>query len=333
MTTSGTIGLTRYNTARVIEKAIRRCGLNPAAITPETVETAKEDLFLLLLSLSNKGLNLWTIDQQLMTIVPFQATYTLPIGTQDLLNVLQATPTLNLAYILTAPAIDTSMVVFDEPDQKTVRIGIRFNFPVAGFTLESSTDGILWGEPQSFQQINTSMVADRLYWYDVDKAMVGQYLRFVFDSAALVNPLETLYMASAVREIVVTPFNRDDYSNQPNKTFNSNTTTNYWFQKLINPKITLWPVPNDETRHLVLFRYRQVQDIGDLTDEIEIPSRWYEAICWHLALRLAFELPGIDPGRITAVQAMAQSMVIEVEAGETDDAPVFFQPNIGVYTR
>jgi hypothetical protein len=128
-------------------------------------------------------------------------------------------------------------------------------------------------------------------------------------------------------------FNRDDYANQPNKTTQSETSTNFYFEKLVNPQATVWPVPKDDTRHFVLFRYRQIQDVGSLTNELELPSRWAESITWHWSLRLAFEIPEVTPDRRKEVQAMAASMVIEVEAGETDSAPTYFAPRIGVYTR
>jgi hypothetical protein len=83
----------------------------------------------------------------------------------------------------------------------------------------------------------------------------------------------------------------------------------------------------------LVFRHRQIQAVGALTEELEIPSRWLEAICWQLALRLAFELPEVKPDRVAAIQAMRQEMTIEVEGGETDSAPVYFAPTIGVYTR
>jgi hypothetical protein len=142
-----------------------------------------------------------------------------------------------------------------------------------------------------------------------------------------------MFLADTVREIAMAQFNRDDYANQPNKTTQSSTATNFYFEKLVNPQATIWPVPSDDTRHLILYRYRQIQDVGALTNELELPSRWAESITWHWALRLAFEIPEVTPDRRKEVQAMAASMVIEVEAGETDSAPTFFAPRIGVYTR
>lgn len=308
MATSGTIGRTRFSTAKLLEKVTRRCGLSPQVLTPEHVNNALESLFMLLLSLSNRGLNLWCIDKKLMSLVAGQASYTLPTGTQDILNLLYARP---------------SQVEYGT----VVRFGVKFSTlpTTATYNLQTSSNNVDWVTVGTYA---TPLQANVYDWQDLDPAVTSDYFRVQSDGV-----VEDLFLSSANREIVITPFNRDDYSNQPSKTFQSNFVTNYYFEKLVNPKVTLWPVPTDDTCCLVLYRYRQIEDVGSLTEEIEIPSRWYEAITWHWAARLAFELPGVEQARRQEVMQMAQGMTLEVEADETDNAPVFFAPNIGVYTR
>lgn len=308
MATSGTIGLTRINTSKLLEKVTRRCGLSPQILTPEIVETALESLFMLLMSLSNRGLNLWCIDKKLMPLIVGQATYALPSGTQDILNLVYASPS----------PVDSGSVV---------RIGVKFSsLPDSPFNLQTSPDNANWTTVATYPVPDTIGV---YVWYDVDPAVTADYFRI----ESGVGIVEHAILSSDNKEIVVTPFNRDDYTNQPNKTFQSGFITNYYFEKLVEPKLTVWPVPNDDTKCLVLYRYRQMQDIGSLTQEIELPSRWYEAISWHWAARLAFELPGVEQARRSEVLQMAQGMTIEVESGETDGSPVFFAPRLGVYTR
>lgn len=308
MSTSGTIGVTRINTAKLLEKVTRRCGLSPQILTPEIVETALESLFMLLMSLSNRGLNLWCIDKQLIPLVAGQATYVLPSGTQDVLNLLYA-----------APSPVTEGIV--------VRFGVKFSTnPTTAWSLQTSPDNVTWTTVETYAVPTTSV--GTYNWYDLDPAITANYFQVVSNGV-----VEETLLSSGNKEIVITPFNRDDYSNQPNKTFQSGFVTNYYFEKLVNPQITLWPVPNDDTRCLVLYRYRQIQDVGSLTNEIELPSRWYEAITWHWSARLAFELPGVEDARRKDVLQMAQGMTIEVEGGETDGSPTFFAPRLGVYTR
>lgn len=308
MATSGTVGTTRIQTSKLLEKVTRRCGLAPQVLTPEIVETALESLFMLLMSLSNRGLNLWCIDKQIIPLVVGQATYVLPAGTQDVLNLLYSAP---------SPVTEG----------RIVRFGVKFSTkPTTSWSLQTSPDNATWTTVKTYPVPTEN--AGVYSWYDIDPSISANYFQVASDGV-----VEHLLLSSDNKEIVVTPFNRDDYSNQPNKTFQSGFVTNYYFEKLVDPQITLWPVPNDDTRCLVLYRYRQIQDVGSLVQEIELPSRWYEAISWHWAARLAFELPNVEAERRQSVLQMAQSMTIEVEAGETDNAPVFFAPRLGVYTR
>ena len=324
MATSGTIGTTTIKTSKLLEKAVRRCGLLPATLTPESVDTALESMFMLLMSLSNRGLNLWCVDKKLMALEVAKATYDLPIGTQSVLNLIHATPVIVTGTDSSGTNDYTTQLT---EVSKVVRIGVKFSVSPASFDLQTSSDGVTWATVETFTEVAES---GTLGWYDIDPAATSSYFRVTSAAAITVTQFS---LASEVREIAIAKFNRDDYANQPNKNQQSAVATNYYFEKLINPRITLWPVPSSVDNHLALFRYRQIQDVGTLTQELEIPARWYEAICWHLALRLAFELPNVDPARRQEVNQMAQNMTFEVEEGETDNAPSYFAPNIGVYSK
>ena len=325
MSTSGTVNTTSIKTSNLLEKAMRRCGLTPQQITPEIVESAQESLFMLLLSLSNRGLNLWCVDRQLMPLYNGQATYPLPTGTQVVLNLLHVTPT----FVTGTDTQNTN----DYQTQltaasKVVRFGVKFATSPTAFTFEHSTDGVTWSvaETISGSDVPTSNV---LGWFNIDPAKSDVYFRINSATAITVTSFQ---LCSEVREINIAKFNRDDFANQPNKMLSSETVTNYYFEKLVEPQITVWPVPASDNKHLSLFRYRQIQDVGTLTQELELPKRWLEAISWHLALRLAFEVPSVDPNRRAEVRAMAAEMVIETERGESDDAPVRMAPAISCYT-
>lgn len=325
MATSGTIGTTRISTAKMVEKALRRCGLAPQAITPEIVETAKEDLFMFLMGLSNRGLNLWCVDQKLMNLVVGKKTYLLPVGTTDVLNLLFCVST-RPDYTVVTAATDAS-VTFTE-DTPVVRFGVKFSvLPTVSFDFQTSVDGFTW---TTIQTVTEFPAINEYAWFDLNTRLTGKYFRLYSTTLGTVSDL---YLASEVRETPLSAFNRDDYANQPNKDQLSGTVVSYWFEKLVEPQITAWPVPSIDTAHLRLFRYRQIQDIGTLTQELELPNRWFEAINWHLASRLAFEIIGVDPERRKEVIMMANSMTIEVEGGETDSSPTYFAPNISVYTR
>jgi hypothetical protein len=78
---------------------------------------------------------------------------------------------------------------------------------------------------------------------------------------------------------------------------------------------------------------RQIMDVGALTDELEVPQRWYEATIMMLAHRLSLELPAVPDSRIMYLEKMANQFLYEAEEEERDKSPIYFAPNISVYTR
>jgi hypothetical protein len=95
----------------------------------------------------------------------------------------------------------------------------------------------------------------------------------------------------------------------------------------------LWPVPNSIQPQLELWLHRQIQDVGELSGEIEIPQRWYLAIQNMLAHQMAMELPSVDPARITYCEQQAEKYWLQAEQEERDKSPIYFAPNISPYTR
>jgi hypothetical protein len=78
---------------------------------------------------------------------------------------------------------------------------------------------------------------------------------------------------------------------------------------------------------------KQVMNVGDLTNELEIPQRWYLAVVNMLAHQMAMELPQVDIARIQYLEAQAEKYLAQAEAEERDRSPIYFAPNISVYTR
>jgi len=83
MATSGT-QVFNLDLSEVVEEAFERCGAELR--TGYDLRTARRSLNLLFADWANRGINLWTVDQGSITLVPGTATYNLPIYTVDLLE-------------------------------------------------------------------------------------------------------------------------------------------------------------------------------------------------------------------------------------------------------
>lgn len=83
MTTSGTANLT-LDIQELAEEAFERAGMDLR--TGFQMRTARRSLNIMSMEWANRGLNLWTIDQQTQVLTPGTATYTLPSDTIDMIE-------------------------------------------------------------------------------------------------------------------------------------------------------------------------------------------------------------------------------------------------------
>jgi hypothetical protein len=74
-------------------------------------------------------------------------------------------------------------------------------------------------------------------------------------------------------------------------------------------------------------------DVGSMTDTLEVPQRWIDAIVAKLAAKLALDTPEVDMQIAVALQAMAQDSTLKIWNDERDRSNLSIAANIGVYTR
>lgn len=83
MATSGTQSF-NLDLSEIVEEAFERCGAELR--TGYDLRTARRSLNLLFADWANRGINMWTIEQGSITLVPGTATYDLPAYTVDLME-------------------------------------------------------------------------------------------------------------------------------------------------------------------------------------------------------------------------------------------------------
>ena len=129
----------------------------------------------------------------------------------------------------------------------------------------------------------------------------------------------------------ITPFSRTDYASLSYPT-QQGSPTSFWFDRLLSPTITLWPVPDgNATYTLNYYRYGQIQDAtfaGGL--QPQIPYLAEDAFAAGLAHRLSRHFaPSLE--QIRKADA--------VEAFETfsrqynENVPMYITPAISDYYR
>lgn len=325
MSTSGTVGQTVVPTDRLLEHAMLRIGLTGPKLTPKIVQLAEENLFYLLLSLSGSGIQLWLVDKVILWLFPRQAEYVLPPGTIDVLPdsvVYSQSKFPNQSFVNQG----TSTVAAMDTQTKVLRYGFM---PTASFTAQltvtADLDVVVDVLPSQL------WVAGAGYWFDADPNPNTSTLTLTSDGASF--GVSQFLLSNNQYDQKISAFNRGEYVVQPEKWQPGVPSTNFWVQKLRDPTITLWPVTYNSFDQCTLWRNRQIQDVGTLTQELDIPNRWLDPIVWQLARRLCYEVEGVDPARIDVIKSECDKYTMEGLVSESDRMPTYYRPMIRGYTR
>ena len=330
MAVSGTVSTTVFNTRKVIDHAYRRCRIPPEGISSEQISFALDSLYLILSMLANRGLQLWCIERFLMPLYQAQGLMTLPDGVVDILNTNLRTVEVSNVNTTNTVTSTTYQTLFPAATQVTT-VGIEWSGASTAYALETSTDGATWLTVETVA--NPNAVANDVTWVDIQGSLATLYFR-VRATTGTLNQTQVL-LANTPNEIPMARLNRDDYVNLPNKAFEGRPLQ-FWVDRLLNnPVLYLWPVPSAQfvTAQVVVWVKRYIMDVGTMTQEIEVPQRWYDAIVYVLAARLAEETPTVDPQMIAILDQKAQRALLEAENEERDNSPIYLTPNIAVYTR
>jgi hypothetical protein len=130
---------------------------------------------------------------------------------------------------------------------------------------------------------------------------------------------------------VIMPISRTEYASYPNKT-QQGFPTSYWFDRLVSPKVTLWPVPDGSSATILkYYRVRQVQDANLQNGQtVEIPYRWLEAFADGLAYRLARIW---QPQMAVALKGQADESYQIAAEQDVEAVNTYISPMIGGYFR
>ena len=328
MAVSGTVSQTVFNTRKVIDHAFRRCRIPPEGISSEQIAFALDNLYLILSGLANRGLQLWCIEKKIMPFYEAQGLIELPNGIVDVLNTNLRTLQ-NVTGTITNTS-NSSVTLFSTQTQVT-NVGILWSGASTAVSFQTSDDGVTWTTVAT--ESNPNQTANTYTWYDLEGSIPSFYFRTIAVSGNLNQ--SAVFLGNTPTEIPMARLNRDDYVNLPNKQFQGRPLQFWLNRQLNNPIMYLWPVPSAQfvTAQAIVWVKRYIMDVGTMTQEIEVPQRWYDAIVYVLAAKIAEETPTIDPQMLVVLDQKAQRSLLEAENEERDDSPLYLTPNIAVYTR
>lgn len=131
---------------------------------------------------------------------------------------------------------------------------------------------------------------------------------------------------------IIMPISRTEYASYPNKDQQGFPTV-FWFDRLLSPTVTIWPVPNISTgpQFLKYYRVRRIEDSNLLDGQtVDIPYLWMEAFAYGLAQRLAMIWA---PDKVQLLKPMADEAYAIAAEQNVETAQQYISPMVSSYFR
>lgn len=131
---------------------------------------------------------------------------------------------------------------------------------------------------------------------------------------------------------IILPISRTEYASYPNKEQQGFPTV-FWFDRLLSPTVTLWPVPNTDNgpSELKYYRVVRIEDSGLQNGQtVDIPYLWMEAFAYGLAYRLALVW---SPDKAVPLKAEANEAYQIAADQNVETAQQYISPTISGYFR
>jgi hypothetical protein len=361
MATSGTVSGYTFNLGRVVDHAYRRAGLIPEQVSAEQLEVARDLVFTLTSEWVAAGFPLWTRKYYMLNTPIGSADVDLPLGTVEVLHSYWRMFNPYRSTATTSAGNDASDLFSGEPGTDVTITGpnaavlVDFGSPTevddigvllggvssltAAVLVQTSEDGITYTTSQTLD--STTFQVGKWSYFELNPTISTQYIKIVFPTGTWALQQMNLCLANNT-DIETGPLNIDDYYNLPNRVFRSDRPNSSFFDRTLpTPVLKSWPVLNEQGFYngttTVLCR-RYIQDPGQLTNDVEVPQRWLEALIWRLASLLIYEVPvpGQDAQswkvRADSIEMKAVKAEMIAWSEERVRAPIRWSPNLRPYT-
>ena len=374
-TTSGTVSTFQYDQMKVLEHSFRRAGKSITKASGEQIQIATELVYTVTSQWINAGFPLWTRQYLLLPITAGEANVPCPTGTVDVLNtfwrifnpwrgaatlttgadatvLFAGAPNSDVTITGTNPGVAVNFLSSTQVDTVGVLLGGSVSV-TAALQVQTSSDGVTWTTVQTL--ISTTFAPGVWSYFDLHPSITAQYVQIILPSVSTTTwTLNQLNFGLANgQDITNGPLNIDDYYNLPDKQYQGSQPNSCFIDRKLNyPVIKVWPCPNVSAFYngtVTALVRRYIQDPGLLTNAIEVPQRWLEALQWGVAKLLMYELPDEEQSgsgsaqtsyfTLMAKQQRLQAVTQELTKAESlawseerNNSPFRVTPNLSPYT-
>jgi hypothetical protein len=313
-----TTGTTAFNLTMndLVEEAFERCGKELRS--GYDFRTARRSVNLLTIEWANKGINLWTIEQNQLVMNTGQAIYPLPTDTIDILDAV--TRQYNGGQINQS---DINISRISESTYITIPNKNAYGRPVQMWVNRQS--GNVASIPQAVLAstgTNPPVSATDTTITLVDASNLPTQGFINIDN-------ETIGYQNIIGNQILNAWRGQNGTTA--------TSHNAGAQVYVNnlPCVNVWPTPNSPGNQytFVYYRMRRLQDAGDGINTEDIPFRFIPCLVAGLAYHLSVKLEGVDPNRIVGLKAAYDELFQQAADEDREKAAIRFVPRNLFYSR
>jgi hypothetical protein len=313
-----TTGLSSFNLTmnELCEEAFERCGKELRS--GYDFRTARRSVNLLTIEWANKGINLWTIEQNQFVMNTGQAIYPLPVDTIDILDAV--TRQYNGGQLNQS---DINISRISESTYITIPNKNAYGRPVQMWVNRQS--GNVASIPQAVLAstgTNPPVSATDTTITLVDASNLPTQGFVNIDN-------ETIGYQNIIGNQILNAWRGQNGTTA--------TSHNAGAQVYVNnlPCVNVWPTPNSPGNQytFVYYRMRRLQDAGDGINTEDVPFRFIPALVAGLAYHLSIKLEGVDPNRIAGLKMAYDEVFQQAAEEDREKASIRFVPRNLFYSR
>ena len=300
MTTTGST-LFNMEFTEIAEEAWERAGREMRS--GYDLRTARRSMNLMTIEWQSKGINMWTMEQGIINLIPGLATYALPTDTIDLLEQVIRTG---------------SNTASTQADLTMSRISV-FTYAAIPNKLQQARPIQVWIQRLSGEVNPTSATLNGSI-SATDTTITLSSVVGLANAGFIRVEAEDIYYTYVTGNVLGGVFR-----GQNNTTATTHTTGIAVFVPQL-PAVTVWPTPDNSTSYqFVYWRLRRVQDAGAGAETADMKFRFLPALVSGLAYHISVKVPELMP-RIQMLKQMYDE-TFEIAAGEDrEKAPIRFVP-------
>ena len=300
MSTTGTT-LFNMDFTEIAEEAWERAGREMRS--GYDLRTARRSMNLMTIEWQNKGINMWTMEQGVITLVPGLATYALPTDTIDLLE-----------HVIRTGQNTAST----QADLTITRISVS-TYATIPNKLQQARPIQVWIQRLSGETNPTTAVLDGAITSTATTITLNSVVGLAGAGFIRLNTEDIYYTYISGNTL------GGVYRGQNNTTAASQADGTAVFVPQL-PAVTVWPTPDNSTTYqFVYWRLRRVQDAGAGVETSDMNFRFLPCLVAGLAYHIAIKTPDLMP-RIQMLKQIYDE-TFEIAAGEDrEKAAVRFVP-------